>query len=199
MRTIDDCTAVILAGGESRRMGEDKAAILLAGEPLLNRAIQSVQPLFEHLLISVREPREHLFFPQLCDRGEGGGPMMGISTALERVNTPWVFVLACDMPFISAEMICAMSERLAEQQVVVAVVDGVVQPLAAFYAKSSLPLMSKQIASGDRSLQRLIKQTDATFIDWEDLRPFDSERLSFMDLDSKQDVAKAEGILRSMK
>jgi len=198
MKSVDGCTAVILAGGESSRMGQDKAEVMLAGESLLHRAIFGMQQQFEQLLISVREPREHLLFPQLCDRGEGGGPMMGISTALERVNTPWVFVMACDMPFVSAALLSAMAERRGNQQVVVPVVDGMVQPLAAFYSKSCLPLMRQQIISGDRSLKRLIEKADATLIDGEELRAFDPELLSFMDLDSKHDVEKAEGILRSM-
>ena len=197
MKTIDGCTAVILAGGESRRMGQDKAGLTFAGEPLLHRVIQSVQPLFESVLISVREHREHLLVPQLCDRGEGGGPMVGIATALERVNTPWVFALACDMPFISVEMISAMAERCSGQDIVVPVVDGTAQPLAAFYAKSCLPQMRKQIEEGDRSLQRLIKQLDTELIDGEELRQFDPELLSFMDLDNRQDVEKAEAMMRS--
>ncbi|MDX8376796.1 MAG: molybdenum cofactor guanylyltransferase [Mariprofundales bacterium] len=187
----------MLAGGDSRRMGEDKARVKLAGEPLLNRAIQSVQPLFEHLLISVRKPRDNLLFPQLCDRGEGS-PMMGIATALENVNTPWVFVMACDMPFISARMIHTLSDYRASQQVVVAVVGDVMQPLAAFYAKSSLPLMRKHIESGDYRLKRMIDCVDATLIDEQEFRMFDPKLLSFMDLDNRQDVEKAEEILRSL-
>jgi len=199
MHSIDNCTAVILAGGESRRMGEDKAALMLAGESLIHRAIQSVNPLFEHLLISVRQPRDHLLFPQLIDRGEGGGPMRGITTALERVNTPWVFVMACDMPFVSSEMVLAMSERRTDQQVVASVVDGFVQPLAAFYSKSCLPLMQQQMEAGDRSLKRFIENVDSTLIEGQELRSLDPELISFMDLDCKQDVEKAEGILRSME
>jgi len=196
MKTVDACTAVILAGGNSNRMGQDKAGLIFAGEPLLNRAIQSTQPLFEKLLISVREPRKRLLFPQLCDSGEGGGPIMGIATALEQVDTPWVFAMACDMPFVSAEMIVALASRRAAQEIVVPVVDGMLQPLAAFYSKACLPLMRRQIEAGDRSLKRLIEQADATRIDGEELRSFDPELLSFMDLDCMQDVQRAEALMQ---
>jgi len=195
MGMIDDCTAVILAGGESRRMGQDKAALKLANDSLLNRAIHNMQPLFKQVVISVRESRESLLFPQLCDSGDARGPMMGIATALERVDTPWVFAIACDMPFIAADMIVSMAKQRGERDAVVALADGHLQPLAAFYSQSCLEPMQAQIASGQRSLKMLIENMNAAIVEEQALRQWDSGLLSFMDLDTRADVEKAETML----
>ncbi|MDQ6950259.1 MAG: molybdenum cofactor guanylyltransferase [Mariprofundales bacterium] len=198
---IPNCTAVIMAGGESTRMGRDKARIPLAGIPLIDHVIAVIAPLFSQIVVSVRAPRAEITLPQLCDQnsdqvGKGRGPMIGIATALEQVETPWVFALACDMPFVSPQPIHCMARKRAGQQVVVPIVDGTVQPLAAFYAKSCLPLMRKQIISGDRSLQRMIARMQTTLVDEAELKRYDPELLSFMDLDCEADIDAAKAVLR---
>jgi len=196
---IDDCTAIILIGGESKRMGQDKAAVKLANDSLLNRAIHNLQPLFKQLVISVREPRDHLLFPQLCDSGNARGPIMGIATALERVDTSWVFAIACDMPFIAADMIVSMAAQRGEWDAVVPLADGHLQPLAAFYSQACLQPMQAQIEAGQRSLKMLIENVDAAIVQEEALRQCDSNLLSFMDLDTRADLAKAETMLEEMR
>lgn len=192
---IKGCTCVVLAGGESRRMGQDKATVLLANDALLDHAISNIQPLFEHILISVRKSREHVLFPQLCDRTNGAGPMTGIATALEQVDSQWVFAIACDMPFMSARLVYAMAEKRANYDVVVPCVDHTLQPLAAFYSKSCLPRMQSQLESGDRSLKTLIRQLDATIFTEKECKRHDSDLRSFLDLDTPTDVTLAEVLL----
>ena len=189
---IENCTAVILAGGESKRMGQDKASLRFGHDSLVNRAIRHMQPLFDTVVISVREPREHLSVPQLCDGGGDRGPMAGVATALEHVDSQWVFALACDMPFVSPEMVVAMADKRANQDVVVPCVDQVIQPLAAFYSKSCLSVMQAQMDEGRRSLRALIAKVNASIVSEQELRSFDPELLSFMDLDTRADVIRAE-------
>lgn len=196
---IENCTAVILAGGESKRMGQDKASLRFGHDSLLNLAIHHMKPLFNTLVVSVREPREHLLFPQLCDRGSDHGPIAGIATALERVDTSWVLAIACDMPFISADMIVSMAAKRDGQDAVVPCADGHLQPLAAFYSKSCLPAMQAQMHEGRRSLQALIAKVNASIVSEKELRTFDSELLSFMDLDTQTDVIRAEQLLALRK
>jgi len=192
---IKGCTCVILAGGKSKRMGQDKAFVKLANDTLLNIVIRNMQPLFKKMLISVRESREHLLFPQLYDRGNGAGPMVGIETALERVASQWVFAIACDMPFVSSELIYSMAEKRTDRDIVVSFVAGSLQPLAAFYSKSCLPCMQSQLESGDRSLKSLIKKLDATIFTEDECRRYDPDLRSFSDLDTPEDVARAEALL----
>jgi len=193
---IENCTAVILAGGESKRMGQDKSSVQLANTSLLHRTMRKVQPLFEHAFISVRQPRQDLSLPFICDQFGSHGPMSGIATALERVDTDWVFAIACDMPFISQALIRAMAKQRGENAIVVARVHGHLQPLAAFYAKSCLPQMQQQLADGHRSLKTLIGNVDSLTVTEQECAQHDAELLSFFDLDTRADLARAEAVLQ---
>jgi molybdopterin-guanine dinucleotide biosynthesis protein A len=102
---INDCTAIILAGGDSRRMGRDKATLPFAGTTLMQAVIATMQQLFPATLVSVRQIRPEIYLPQVCDTQADGGPLTGLVTTLSRVATPWAFVVACDMPFISPALV----------------------------------------------------------------------------------------------
>ena len=79
---IPDCTALILAGGLSTRMGQDKTRFELDGKSLLQRAIEAMQSLFPSVLISVRTLREDLLVPQVEVEMPGGGPLAGVCSGL---------------------------------------------------------------------------------------------------------------------
>ena len=215
---IEDCSAIILAGGESKRMGRDKAVLLLHGETLLQRVTASVQPMFAQTMLSVRQPRADIKLPQICDVQQedyvgasparelesraglagsgksGGGPLVGLVSALEKVTTPWAFVVACDMPFIAPDLIRQLASLRAGHQAVVPRVDGYAQPLAAFYARSAVPLLQSSLAAGNQSLIAALKTLDVRYVEADELLAFDPQLRSFFDLDTPQDVVLAEGM-----
>lgn len=191
---IADCTAIILAGGESKRMGCDKATLPFNGETLLQSVIASVQPLFAQTLVSVREKRTDVALPQICDTQSDGGPLVGLISALEKVTTPWAFVVACDMPFVASDLIAHLASLRENYQAVVPQVNGHAQPLAAFYARSALPLLQSSLANGNKSLVGALKTLDVRYVEAEELVQFDPQLRSFFDLDTPQDVVIAEGM-----
>lgn len=191
---IEDCTAIILAGGESSRMGRDKAALPLNGRPLLQTVIDAVQPLFAHTLVSVREPRAGIALQQVCDAQTGAGPLAGLVSAIEKSATPWAFVVACDMPFISPAVIERLAALRGANQAVVPMAAGHAQPLLAFYARSCLPLLRERLAGGDRSLTGALKTLNVRYVEADELLPSDPQLRSFIDLDTPQDAALAEGM-----
>ncbi|HZW25829.1 MAG TPA: molybdenum cofactor guanylyltransferase [Gallionella sp.] len=189
---IADCTAVILAGGDSRRMGRDKAMLPLHGKPLLQHVTDSVAQVFPQVIVSVRRPRAGLDLPQVCDVLPDGGPLAGLAAALESTDTPWLFAVGCDMPFVSPAVIAALARRRAGHQAVVPVVQGHPQPLAAFYARECLTAIRDIHADGGkRSLRALLKRLDVCYVDEAQLREFDPQLRSFFDLDTPEDVAAA--------
>jgi molybdopterin-guanine dinucleotide biosynthesis protein A len=101
---IEDCTAIILAGGESQRMGCDKATLVLGEHSLLQRVIANVQPIFPQVLVSVRRHRPDIDLRQICDTQADAGPLAGLCAGLEQSTTPWVFAVATDMPFVQAAL-----------------------------------------------------------------------------------------------
>jgi len=195
---IDDCTALVLAGGQSRRMGGDKTRLMLGEQTLLQGVITVVQPLFGRLLVSVRNYRPDIDAPQVCDAYADAGPLAGLCAGLAHAHSDWIFAVAADMPFLRAALI----ERLAEQrgacQAVVPVVHGHPQPLAAFYAASCLaPLLAILRGGGKRSLRLALDVLNVCYVDERELLPVDPGLRSFFDLDTPQDLAaarQAEGL-----
>jgi molybdopterin-guanine dinucleotide biosynthesis protein A len=189
---IEDCTAIILAGGDSERMGSDKASLLLGGQTLLQRVIETMQQLFPHVIVSVRQPRPEIDLPQVCDDQLYAGPLAGLAAGLEQVTTPWSFVVACDMPYVEPAMVELLADYRADYQAVVPVVQGHPQPLAAYYAGSCLGKLSAHLAGGGKnSLRAVLEQLRVRYVDESELLKVDPALRSFFDLDTPQDVTTA--------
>lgn len=189
---IHDCSALILAGGESRRMGQDKASLVLDGQTLLQSVAATLQPLFAEVVVSVRQPRSDIDLPQVCDDAAHAGPLGGLAAGLERAASPWIFAVACDMPFITAPLIEYLARQRADCQAVVPVVQGYPQPLAAFYAKDCLDEVRRLLrGSGKHSLRVLLEGLQVRYVSEAEMLEADPQLRSFFDLDTPQDVARA--------
>lgn len=187
---ISDCTALILAGGESRRMGQDKANLLLGEQTLLQRVSDIVQPLFPDVIVSVREYRADCDLPQVCDDLSHAGPLAGLAAGLALTESPWVFAVACDMPFITRQLIECLAGFREGVDAVVPVVQGYPQPLAAFYATRSLGALREILnGSGRHSLRELLDRLQVRYVNESEIQAADLR--SFFDLDTPEDVALA--------
>ncbi|MBI5438893.1 MAG: molybdenum cofactor guanylyltransferase [Nitrosomonadales bacterium] len=188
---IGGCTALILAGGDSRRMGQDKADLVLDGKTLLWRVTATMQSLFPKVIVSVREMRAGLDVPQVCDELPASGPLTGLIAGLTQAGTPWVFAVACDMPFVTPAVVSQLAIYRAGHQAVVPLVGGYPQPLAAFYAASGLGVMRASLAQGDKSLRSMLQRLEVRYVSEAELRDCDPQLRSFFDLDTPQDVLTA--------
>lgn len=190
---ISDCTALILAGGESRRMGQDKANLVFDGQTLLQSVTVAMQPLFAEVILSVRQTRHEIDLPQVCDDVSRIGPLAGLAAGLECAATPWIFAVACDMPFITAALVEYLARQRGNYQAVVPMVRGYPQPLAAFYAASCLPAVRECLnGNGKHSLRALLEGLQVRYVNEAEILEADPDLASFFDLDTPQDVALAE-------
>jgi len=189
---ITDCTAIIMAGGDSHRMGTDKANVALGEKTLLQSVIATMQQLFPQVIVSVRQPRAGIDWPQVCDEQPDGGPLAGLVASLGQITTPWAFMVACDMPFVVPEVVELLAGYRSRYQAVVPVVHGHPQPLAAFYAASCLAPLRASLVAQQNSLRGVLKQLDVRYVDEAELLKADPQLRSFFDLDTPQDVAQAK-------
>ncbi len=133
-------SAVILAGGQSRRMGCDKAFLDWRGQPLLAHQIQTVRALGpEEVFISGRPGVDYGLFgcPILHDEFQDRGPLAGIAQALQAAHTPLLLVLAVDLPAMEPAYLRRLLAHCAETVGAVPQQDDHLDPLAAFYPKAS--------------------------------------------------------------
>ncbi|MGA9665148.1 MAG: molybdenum cofactor guanylyltransferase [Gallionella sp.] len=195
---IDDCTAIILAGGDSRRMGRDKASLTLGSQTLLQQVAAAIRKVFPEVIVSVRRLRPDIDLPQVCDEqadaGEqaGAGPLAGVAAGLGHVKTTWAFVVACDMPFVAPAMVELLGSYREHHQAVVPVVQGHRQTLAAYYARSCLDTIHAHLAGGGKnSLRAVLEKLQVRYVDEAEMLKSDPGLRSFFDLDTPQDVAAA--------
>ncbi|MCX6277240.1 MAG: molybdenum cofactor guanylyltransferase [Bacteroidetes bacterium] len=143
-------TAIILAGGRSRRMGANKALMAFRGKPLIQFSIDlALQFTNRILIVSNSHELDSIGFPVIGDRFPIKAPLVGIHAGLEVSETPWNLVLTCDMPNVSKGLIELLIAGLPHaDKLLVPTHDGFVEPLCGFYHRDLLQQIAANIESG---------------------------------------------------
>ncbi len=128
-------------------MGRDKAFLKIGSFTIVEHQLQRLKPLFEEILLSANFPDKfsHLGLEIVQDYIPGRGPLVGIYSSLLRAKHPYLFAIACDMPFISPELITYMKENCKNYDVTVPETERGLEPLHAIYSKTCLTVMKKHI------------------------------------------------------
>ena len=157
-------SAVLLAGGESRRMGRDKAALLFRDEPLWRRQLRILRDLGpEKVFISARTTSSWLpaGTELLLDEPPSRGPLSGLTKALTLMPTSHLIVLAVDMPFMTREELQLLCAEATDGRGVVPLIHSRAEPLAAVYPREAATDFVEALAGPDFSLQPLIRKLAA--------------------------------------
>lgn len=157
-------TVVLLAGGESRRMGQDKATIVFRGEPLWQRQLELLRALNpEKIFVSARAVPSwwQNDAEVLLDDPPSRGPLSGLTKALTVMKTSHLAVLAVDMPFMTLEQMGKLRELTRMGQGVVPAIAGRAEPLAAIYPTEAAGDFAAALAGPNFSLQPVIRKLAA--------------------------------------
>lgn len=177
---INAIHAYILAGGESRRFGnseENKAFAQLNGKPLILHTIEFLDLHFKDIFIITKNANQYdtLGYPILKDISTTQNPIVGLLTGLMHTHCDWNFFTACDMPFLTANLIQSLTQKLPDIdnsiKAIVPVTDGSIQPLATLYHRSLADEIERKKDAID-SLKSLIKQTSTLLVDFKSEKPF---------------------------
>lgn len=199
--SIVEFSLAIIAGGQSRRMGRDKAFVDLGGIPLIERVIQRSASLGQaEIILITNKPADyaHLGLPMFRDALPDKGSLGGIYTALMRAASECVLVLACDMPFVNADLLRLMIARLdADTDIVVPRVDGYPQALHAIYRKTCIPPIRTQLEANRLKIIRFYDQMRVRYLDEADYAAFDADGRSFANLNTPAELAQARQLLKA--
>jgi len=148
---------VVLAGGESRRVGFDKAWALLGGEPAWRRQVRVLRSAGADPIVLVRRPGQAAPDGIMCwrDAIAGAGPLAGLHAALARRQAPWIAVLAVDMPGIGPGWFRWLSGFCRQGVGAIARHPAALEPLAAIYPAEALAEIEARLWRHESSLQRL--------------------------------------------
>jgi len=154
--------SLILAGGKSSRMGEDKALLPWDGIPLLTRVCQVANECSQQVYILTPWPdKYHQIIPANCqfilESNPGQGPLVGLAQGIGEISAEWVLLLACDLPLLQASILQNWIANLTQiSPYIIAIVPHQEvgwEPMCAFYRHSALPYLQEFVQQGGRSFQ----------------------------------------------
>ena len=190
-------TVCIQAGGQSSRMGEDKALKTFLGRPLIQRVVERISRIADEIIVTTNRPADYDFLDLrlISDLKPGRGALGGLYTAIASANHPIVAVVACDMPFASARLLEAASRILVgeEADVVIAKGEEGYEPLHAVYRREAcLPAIEAAIDADQWKVIAWFPQVKVRVLSPAEVEALDPDRLAFWNVNTPEEFARAE-------
>jgi molybdopterin-guanine dinucleotide biosynthesis protein A len=188
---------VVQAGGESRRMGRDKALMPFLGLRLIERVIDRVSPIADELLVITNHPEafEFLKLPLHVDIRPGKGALGGLYTALQISNYEFVAVVACDMPFINSSLLVALRDMIIQEDYDAAIpkTSQGLEPFHAVYRRSKcLPAVEAALDKGSWKMDSWLSDVKIRYVLPGETAFLDPLQLAFWNLNTPDDFNQAE-------
>ena len=199
MNNSQRVTGIILAGGKSSRLGRDKAWEDVGGQRIIDRVIGALQSSCDEVLIIGDRPerQNELSLPKCIqyrsDDVKGRGSIGGLYTGLKAADTLWSLVVACDMPFISRELIRFMLSIISKNRcdAIVPVINGRYQPTHALYNSTCIPFIEKNISSGNFRMDSYFDEIYLEEISEDVINSIKGAELSFFNVNTEDDLFTA--------
>jgi molybdopterin-guanine dinucleotide biosynthesis protein A len=190
-------TVCIQAGGQSSRMGEDKALKTFLGRPLIQRVVERIGRIADEIIVTTNRPADYDFLDLrlVSDLKPGRGALGGLYTAIASANHPIVAVVACDMPFASARLLEAASRILVEEEADVVIAKGEegYEPLHAVYRREAcLPAIEAAIDADQWKVIAWFPQVKVRVLSPAEVEALDPDRLAFWNVNTPEEFARAE-------
>lgn len=193
----NDLSIVIQAGGQSRRMGQDKGLVIFLGQPLISRLVDRLRPLALELLVTTNTPADYAFLgvPLFSDLVPQRGALGGLYTALSAASLPFVAVVACDMPFINPELLEAQYQRLLSSQSDISILHTAegLEPFHAVYRRNPcLPYIRQSLDEDKWRVDAWFSQVKIDLFRIDEIRRYDPELRSFWNVNTPEELQQAE-------
>jgi molybdopterin-guanine dinucleotide biosynthesis protein A len=176
-----EATLLVLAGGDSRRMGRPKAWIEVPGNQaagyLLRYVVERLAPAFSEVMVAFAEPEQverHIPYRVVFDRKRSAGPLAGLEAGLLSARHDVLFAVACDMPYVgrgTAEMAVAAARGC---DAAIPRHDGLFEPVCGAYRKSALPVIAGALDAGRYAAHDAVMDLDVTWLEGIDPAEFES-------------------------
>jgi molybdopterin-guanine dinucleotide biosynthesis protein A len=192
-------SAIVLAGGESRRLGRDKCMLPIEGRPLLTRTLALLASLAGDLVVVSNAPRRDLELGLsvrlVPDEERGVGALMGLYSGLKAARHDRAVAVACDMPFLNLPLLRYMVSLSAEYDVVLPRLGDLAEPLHAVYGKGCLGPMERHLARGRRRIVVFFDEVRVRYVEQAEIDRFDPQHLSFLNVNTIGDWQRVQSLL----
>ena len=190
-------SAIVLAGGLSRRLGRDKALEPFEGEPLIRRVISRLSRFTDETVVVVNSKARGKELPLPHDAAiavdifPDSGSLGGIFTGLTAARNEWGFVVACDMPFLNTDLILHMLALRPDYDAVVPLLNGYPEPTHAAYSSACLPHIQRRLEARELKIAGFFDDVRVRTLSEAEVDDLDPERLSFFNVNTPEDLARA--------
>ena len=190
-------SSIILAGGLSRRLGRDKAIEPIAGEPIIARVVKRLASLTDETVVVVNNAARAKELPLpddtkiAVDIYPDSGSLGGIFSGLAAADSDWGFVVACDMPFLNPRLVAHMLTLRCGYDAVVPMLDGYPEPTHAAYSKACLPHIEKRLKARRLKIAGFFDDVRVRYVSQQEVEDCDADRLSFFNVNTPEDLARA--------
>jgi molybdenum cofactor guanylyltransferase len=195
---ITDTTGVLLAGGKSRRMGEDKRFLSVGEGTLFERSLAVLRSVFETVFVVIAQDSPALTadVPVYRDLVPNCGSMGGLYTGLKMAVTPYVFVVGSDMPFLNPAAVRYFTDLKGDHDVVMAKLENGLQPMHALYHRQCLPIMEELIKAHELKIQQLASHLTlrVRLVTPGELDVIDPQARSFFNVNTPSDLETARSM-----
>ncbi len=201
---IANVSGVLLAGGQSRRMGQDKRLVLVDGVSLFQRVLSIFEQVFTETIVVVAQHSsvtEGLSHRVVTDVIPGKGPVGGLHTGLFYSREPFVFLAACDMPFLEIALIqriCQLSKESDNADACMFELSTGIQPMQGVYSQKCISSLESMIRNDQLSMQGLLNRTELKVqtLDQAKIEDLDPNFVSFMNINTPSDLEMANKLCR---
>jgi len=191
-------TLAVVAGGKSTRMGRDKSFVTLNGRPLIEHVLERTRGLGQaETILIVNQPAlyAHLGLPMFADLLPDKGSLGGIYTAIHHSGAPYTLCVACDMPFLNAELLRYQISLAPDYDVVAPRVDHYPEGLHAVYSRACLPAIRARLAADRLKVIGFYQDVRVRYLDEPEWQRFDPEGLSFRNINTPGELDAAGAIV----
>jgi molybdopterin-guanine dinucleotide biosynthesis protein A len=210
--TLPHVSALVLAGGQSRRMGRDKAFLDFDGAPLIERVIERVQSVCAETIIVVNDTEKYTRFGLRVVRDiyQGKGSLGGIFSGLQAASEEYALAVACDLPFLNDALLRYLITLAPQADVVIprshaptgkakdatryehlAVKESGLQATQAIYSKRCLEPMRARLLADDLRIINFFDEVRVRVVEPDEVARFDPQMLSFINVNRPSDLAMA--------
>lgn len=195
---ITDVTGVLLAGGKSRRMGEDKRFILVGQQTLFDRSCAVLRELFEQVCVVIAQdsPALQAEVPVVRDLMPDYGSLGGLYTGLRLAKTQHIFLAACDMPFLNPIVIRHMVQLKDSADIVISRWGTRLQPTHAVYGRNCLPVIEEMMTLQNRKIHSMIGHPAlrVCVVPEAEIRQIDHDGRSMFNINTPSDLEQARSV-----
>ncbi len=190
------CTGVILAGGQNKRFdGQNKAFIRIGGKRIVDRLLEVYARLFDHIVLVTNDPAAYMDVDALIvsDHFSVRSSLNGLHAGLFAAGHEYAFFTACDTPFVKETLIKRMLDNIERRaDIIIPSTTAGYEPMFSVYKKTCMPAMVSQLKHDVLKIDGLFRKVRVKKVVEANLREVDPELISFFNINTHEDLMKAE-------